>query len=62
MNLPDFKMDFADRVQKYLFNGGLLTPAVFTNRYSQLASVRAAGHHSLNPRAGATTTSIRRSP
>jgi hypothetical protein len=37
MNFPEFKIDFADRVQKYFFNGGLLTPAVLTNRYAQLA-------------------------
>jgi hypothetical protein len=37
-SFPEFKLDFADRIQKYFFNGGLLTPQVLTNRYAQLAS------------------------
>jgi len=30
---PDYKMRFADRVYKYFFNGGLLTPETATNRF-----------------------------
>ena len=33
----EYKLDFADRVQRYFCNGGLLTPQVLTNRYYQLA-------------------------
>jgi hypothetical protein len=36
-NFSEYRMDFADRVQRYLFNGGLLTPQVLTNRYRRLA-------------------------
>ncbi len=32
-SLPEYRIDFADRVQRYFFNGGLLTPGVLTNRY-----------------------------
>jgi hypothetical protein len=42
-NNSEFRTDFADRVQKYFFNGGLLSTAVLTNRYLGLAtSVQAA--------------------
>ena len=34
----EYKLDFADRVQKFFFNGGLLTPQVLIGRFSQLAS------------------------
>jgi hypothetical protein len=37
-NFPEYQLDFADRVQKFLFDGGLLTSAVLTNRFAQLAS------------------------
>jgi hypothetical protein len=30
---PEYKMRFADRVYKYFFNGGLLTPEASTNRF-----------------------------
>ena len=41
--LVEYKMNFADRVQRFFFNGGLLSPAVLTNRYRALAdSVQAA--------------------
>ena len=30
---PEYKMRFADRVYKYFFNGGLLTPEVCTDRF-----------------------------
>jgi hypothetical protein len=30
---PDYKMRFADRVYKYFFNGGLLTPETAANRF-----------------------------
>jgi hypothetical protein len=33
----EYKLDFADRVQQFFFNGGLLTPQVLTNRFRQLA-------------------------
>lgn len=33
----EYQADFADRVQRWFFNGGLLTPQVLTNRYRQLA-------------------------
>ena len=33
----EYQLDFADRVQKFLFDGGLLTPAVLTHRFSELA-------------------------
>jgi hypothetical protein len=36
-NFGEYKLDFADRVQKFFFNGGLLTPQALTNRYRQLA-------------------------
>lgn len=36
-NNPDYRLDFADRVQRYFFHGGLLTPPVLTNRYRLLA-------------------------
>ncbi|HLP76954.1 MAG TPA: CotH kinase family protein, partial [Candidatus Paceibacterota bacterium] len=40
---PEYQLDFADRVQRHFFNGGLLTPEVLTNRYHALAdSVQAA--------------------
>lgn len=34
----EYRLDFADRVQRFFFNGGLLTPSVLTNRFSQLAN------------------------
>jgi hypothetical protein len=34
----EYKLDFADRIQKFFFNGGLLTPQVLTNRFLQLAN------------------------
>lgn len=37
-NLAEYKMDFADRVQKLFFNGGLLTPTVLIQRYQALAN------------------------
>lgn len=36
-NNPEYRIDFADRVQRYFFSGGLLTPGVLTNRYRVLA-------------------------
>ncbi len=36
-NNAEYKIDFADRVQRYFFNNGLLTPGVLTNRYRALA-------------------------
>ena len=33
----EYKLDFADRVQKFFFNDGLLTPKVLTNRFRQLS-------------------------
>jgi hypothetical protein len=33
----EYQVDFADRVQRWFFNDGLLTPQVLTNRYRQLA-------------------------
>jgi hypothetical protein len=34
----EYQVDFADRVQRYFFNNGLLTPQVLTNRYLQIAN------------------------
>lgn len=34
---PDFKMLFADRAQKFLYNGGALTPAASVARYQALS-------------------------
>jgi|GEM_PF-398067 len=34
----EYQLRFADRVQKYLFNGGELTPAVLVPRYQELAA------------------------
>ena len=36
-NSHEYRVDFGDRVQRYFFNGGLLTPGVLTNRYRALA-------------------------
>jgi hypothetical protein len=36
-NHLEYRIDFADRVQRYFFSGGLLTPEVLTNRYRALA-------------------------
>lgn len=36
-NNPEYRLDFADRVHRFFFNGGLLTPQVLTNRYRALA-------------------------
>ena len=36
-NSLEYRIDFADRVQRYFFSGGLLTPGVLTNRYRALA-------------------------
>ena len=33
----EYKIDFADRVQQFFFNGGLLSVQVLTNRYRQIA-------------------------
>lgn len=35
-SLAEYKMDFADRVQKYFFNGGILTPNALIKRYRNL--------------------------
>ena len=35
--IPEFRLAFADRVQKFLFDGGALTPAANIARYSALA-------------------------
>ena len=37
-NNPEFRLLFADRVYKHLFNGGLLTPEAAAARYEKLAS------------------------
>jgi hypothetical protein len=37
-NSPEFKLLFADRIQKHFFNGGALTDAAITARYTALAS------------------------
>jgi hypothetical protein len=34
----EYRLDYADRVQRWFFNGGLLTPQVLTNRFLQLAN------------------------
>ena len=36
-NLLEYKMDFADQVQRHFFNGGSLTPPALVKRYSALA-------------------------
>lgn len=36
-NNPEYRMDFADRAQRYFFNDGLLTTGVLTNRYRAVA-------------------------
>jgi hypothetical protein len=36
-NNPEYRIDFADRVQRYFFSSGLLTPEILTNRYRALA-------------------------
>jgi hypothetical protein len=36
---PEFRLLFADRVHKHLFNGGALTPEVNKERYSALAAI-----------------------
>jgi len=36
-NTLEYRIDFADRVQRHFFSGGLLTPGVLTNRYRALA-------------------------
>ncbi|MBI1840988.1 MAG: lamin tail domain-containing protein [Verrucomicrobia bacterium] len=36
-NIIEYQMDFADRVQKHFFNGGVLTPAPLIQRYRVLA-------------------------
>src|SRR5262245_57996989 len=36
-SFSEYQMDFADRVQRYFFDNGLLTPSSLTNRYRQLA-------------------------
>jgi hypothetical protein len=36
-NLAEYRLDFADRVHRFFFNGGLLTPPALTNRYRVLA-------------------------
>ncbi len=33
---PEFRLHWADRVQKHFFNGGALTPAAITNRFNEL--------------------------
>lgn len=35
----DYQVEFGDRVQKYFFNGGLLTPQELTNRYLAIANM-----------------------
>ncbi|MBL9170064.1 MAG: lamin tail domain-containing protein [Verrucomicrobiales bacterium] len=35
--LAEYKMDFADRVQRHFFNGGTLSPAALVKRYKVLA-------------------------
>ncbi len=35
---PEFKLHFADRIQKHFFNGGALTDAAITARYNELAN------------------------
>jgi hypothetical protein len=37
MTFGEYQLDFADRVQRYFFNGGLLSPVVLSNRYRLLA-------------------------
>ena len=36
---PEFKLAFADRIQKYFFNNGALTPAACIDRYTKLAAM-----------------------
>ena len=36
---PEFRLLFADRVHKHMFNGGLLTPEIAKARYMELAAV-----------------------
>lgn len=57
-SLPEYRLDFADRVHRLFFNNGLLTPLALSNRYQLLAdSVEAAiipesarwGDDNLNP-------------
>lgn len=36
-NIAEYRMDFADRIQRHFFNGGALTPAVLMQRYQKLA-------------------------
>lgn len=36
-NNLEYRMDFADRVQRFFFNDGVLTPMALTNRYRALA-------------------------
>ena len=59
--LRDYQLDFGDRVHRFFFNGGLLSPQVLTNRYWSLSEqVRAAiltesarwGDDNLNPPQG----------
>ena len=42
-NLAEYRLDFADRVHRYFFNGGLLTPPVLISRYRALADSVQAG-------------------
>ena len=35
---PEFKLLFADRIQKHFFNGGALTDGAITARYNELAT------------------------
>ena len=37
-NFAEYRLDFADRVQRFFFHGGLLTPEVLIDRYRQLAN------------------------
>jgi len=57
-SLPEYRMDFADRIHRFFFNNGLLTSVALSNRYRFLAdSVEAAiitesarwGDDNLNP-------------
>ena len=38
MSNPEYRMRFADRVQKFFFNGGVLTPAAAQARYTARAN------------------------
>ena len=45
MTNPEYRIHFADRVQKFFFNGGVLTPAAAQARYQARADQTQHGHH-----------------